>query len=140
MSKAPKWFVPVAVLAFIWNLLGCLAFAFDLMASPEDIAQLSEAEQAIYAARPVWSVVGTGMAVILGALGSLGLILKKSWSLPLLALSLIGVILQDISLFLLSGAGAMIGVTVYVLQGLVLIISVLLVLMALRGKQNNWLG
>ena len=30
MNAAPKWFVPVAILAVLWNLLGCVAFAGDL--------------------------------------------------------------------------------------------------------------
>ncbi|QQS41390.1 MAG: hypothetical protein IPM63_00090 [Acidobacteriota bacterium] len=92
MNKAPKWFVPVAVVALIWNLLGCVAYLFDVMMSPEDIANLSAAEQALYASRPAWAVAATAVAVWFGALGCVGLVLKKRWSLPVLALSLAGVI------------------------------------------------
>ena len=40
MNAAPKWFVPVAILAVLWNLLGCVAFAGDLMLTADDVARL----------------------------------------------------------------------------------------------------
>lgn len=140
MNNAPKWFVPVAVVALIWNLLGCAAYLFDVMMSPEDIANLSAADQALYASRPTWSVAATAVAVWFGALGCVGLVLKKRWSLPVLALSLAGVIVQDISIFVLSGAAALAGPVVFVMQGIVLLVSIGLVFMSFRGIKNGWLG
>ena len=65
--NTPKWFKVVAVIALLWNLLGCLAFAMDLRMTPEDVAALPEAQQALYAARPGWAVVATAVAVIGGS-------------------------------------------------------------------------
>jgi hypothetical protein len=33
MNKAPKWFSVVSVLALVWNLIGCAAFAMDMAMS-----------------------------------------------------------------------------------------------------------
>ncbi|MCO6510854.1 MAG: hypothetical protein J5I65_08680 [Aridibacter famidurans] len=140
MNRAPKWFVPVAVVALIWNLLGCVAYLFDVMMSPEEIAKLSAAEQALYASRPAWSVAATAVAVWFGALGCVGLVLKKRWSLPVLALSLAGVIVQDFSLFVLGGAGGLAGPAVYAVQGIVLVVSIGLVFMSLQGVKKGWLS
>ncbi|MEQ1539165.1 MAG: hypothetical protein ABL928_09575 [Sphingorhabdus sp.] len=139
MSVAPKWFLPVAIIALLWNLMGCAAYLSDAMLSAEDIAKMSDAEKAMVAARPVWAVGATAVAVWLGALGCLALILRKGWAVPLLWLSLLGVIAQDIWLFALAPDTGLVNGTVYGLQGLVLVIAVALVWLATKAKAAVWL-
>lgn len=139
MEPRPKWYMPVATTALLWNLMGCMAYLSDVMMSPEAVAKLSAAEQAMYAARPVWSVSATAIAVWLGAAGSFGLIIRKRWATPLLIASLLGVIGQDVSLFLLSGA-PQVGPVALVLQGLVLVIAIALVLLARSASAKGWFG
>ena len=133
------WFKAVAIIALLWNLLGCAAFFADLRLTPDDLAKLSAAQQAMYAARPMWSIAATGIAVLGGALGCLGLLLGKRWCYPLLGVSLLGVIVQDISMFAEGGA-AQFGSTAVVLQGLVLLIAIGLVLLARRASARGWLS
>ncbi|MCB9070364.1 MAG: hypothetical protein H6629_21520 [Calditrichae bacterium] len=140
MNTPPKWFKPVAIAAFIWNLLGCLAYLSDVMLTPEDIAAMSEAEQALYAARPAWAVGATAIAVWGGALGCLGLILRKSWANLVLMLSLAGVVVQDIALFGMSNAAAMAGPVVYVMQGVVLLVAIGLVLLSRKALKLGWIS
>lgn len=139
MSVAPKWFLPVVIIALLWNLMGCAAYLSDAMLSAADIAKMSDAEKAILAARPVWAVGATAVAVWLGALGCLALILRKGWAVPLLWLSLLGVIAQDIWLFALAPDTGLVNGTVYGLQGLVLVIAVALVWLATKAKAAVWL-
>ena len=136
MEQAPKWFKPAAIAALLWNLLGCFAYLSDAMLTADDIAKLTAAEQALYAARPSWSVAATAIAVWGGAAGCLGLIVRRRWATPLLMASLAGVILQDISLFLLSGDAR---TTALALQGLVLLIAIGLVLLARKASARGWL-
>lgn len=140
MNTPPKWFKPVAIAAFIWNLLGCLAYLSDVMLTPEDIAAMSEAEQALYTARPTWAVGATAIAVWGGALGCLGLILRKSWANLVLMLSLAGVVVQDIALFGMSNAAAMAGPVVYVMQGVVLLVAIGLVLLSRKALKLGWIS
>ena len=140
MNPAPKWYLPVAILALLWNLLGCAAYLGDVMLTPDDIAKMSPAQQALYAARPAWAVAATAIAVWGGAAGCLGLVLRKRWALPLLLLSLAGVIVQDVALFVLSSAAAQAGTVAYVLQGLVLAIAIGLVLLARRAIARGWIA
>jgi hypothetical protein len=42
----------VAIVALLWNLVGCAAYLSDAMLSDADIAKLSEAKRAMVAARP----------------------------------------------------------------------------------------
>lgn len=138
MSKAPKWFIPVAVVALLWNLLGCAAYLMDVTLTPEDVAKMAAAEQAMYAARPAWAIAATATAVWFGAAGSLGLVLRRRWAMPVLVLSLLGVIAQDIAVFGLM-RGVAIPAPAYVLQGLVLLVAIALVWVARTGIKRNWL-
>jgi hypothetical protein len=139
MNSAPKWFLPIAVIALLWNLAGCAAYISDALLTAEDIAKLSPTDQALYAARPAWSVAATAIAVWVGALGCLGLILRKRWALYAFVVSLLGVVVQDISIFSLSYAKSALTLTPVILQGLVLIVSIALLLLARRAIRNGWI-
>jgi hypothetical protein len=140
MTQAPKWYLPTVIVALLWNVLGCAAYLSDVMLTPEDIAKMNEAQQALYSARTAWAVSATATAVWGGALGSLGLILRKRWATPVLVVSLLGVMIQDIGLFVLAPATATAGGAVYALQGLVLVVAVALVLLARRAQAQQWLA
>lgn len=140
MEQAPKWFLPVAIAALLWNLLGCAAYLSDVMLKPEDVAKMSAAQQALYAARPAWSVAATAIAVWGGAAGCVGLIMRRRWATPLLVVSLAAVIVQDAWLFVLSGAAAQTTPVAVVLQGLVLLIAIGLVLLARTAAAQGWIA
>lgn len=139
MNQPPKWYMPVAVIALVWNLLGCLAFLGDAMLTAEDVAKLTTLEQEMHASRTAWSVAATAIAVWSGAAGSLGLILRKKWAKPLLLASLIGVIVQDFGLFALTDAGAQAGPVAFILQGVVVAVSVALLLLARTAIARGWI-
>jgi hypothetical protein len=139
MNKLPKWFVATAVVALLWNLLGCFAFVSDLRLSPEDIAALPEAQRALYDARPGWAVVSTAVAVFGGVLGCIGLLMRKKWALPVFVASLVGILVQDFGLFVLAGGASAAGPTAVVLQGLVLLVGIGLVLVSRAGIARGWL-
>jgi hypothetical protein len=140
MKTTPTWYLPITILALLWNLLGCAAYLHDVMLTPEDVARLSAAQQALYAARAPWAVAATAIAVWGGALGCLGLILRRRWAMPLLIASLAGLTIQDVGLFLLSGVPGRAGTVAMVLQGLVLLIAIGLVLLARKAAASGWIA
>lgn len=137
--NTPTWFKVVAVLALLWNLLGCLAFFSDLRLSPETLAKLPEAQQALYAARPGWAVAATATAVFGGVLGSIGLLLRRRWALPVFALSLLGILAQDFGLFVSANGASLAGPVAVVMQGIVLAVGIGLVLLSRKGIARGWL-
>lgn len=137
--KPPRWFTVVVAVALLWNILGLLAVLADLRLSPADIAALPEQQQALYKARPLWSVGASLVAVVGGTLGCLALLLRKRASLALLYASLLGVVLQDIGIFIAAGAGKLAGPVPFILQGLVLVIAAGLVFLAHRAASRSWL-
>jgi len=140
MGPTPKWYLPVTIAALLWNLMGCAAYLADVMMTPADVAKLSEAQQALYHSRPAWSVAATAIAVWGGALGCLALILRKRWATPVLVVSLLGVIGQDVSLFVMSGALSQAGPVALVLQCVVLVISIALVFFGRKAAARGWIA
>lgn len=137
MTQPPKWYLPVTILALLWNLMGCAAYLMDMTISPEAVAALPAAQRAMYEARPAWAVAAYATAVWAGAGGSLGLVLKKRWATPLLLASLVALVVQDIALFGISGAAA--DSTAVVLQSLVMLIAIGLVLLARKATSHTWI-
>jgi hypothetical protein len=140
MNAMPKWYLPVTIVALLWNLLGCAAYLADVTLTPEDVATMSAAQQALYNSRPAWAVAATAVAVWGGAAGCVGLILRKRWATPLLWASLAGLIVQDVGLFGMSDVVAQEGPTVLILQGLVLVVAIGLVLLARTSTARGWLA
>jgi hypothetical protein len=99
---------------------------------------MGDAEQAMYASRPVWFMAAYASAVWFGVAGSLGLLLRKRWAQPLFVLSLLGLIAQDIALF--SRPEVRGDLVVILLQGLVFAIAVSLLLLSRKGGREGWLG
>ncbi len=140
MTATPKWLLPTAIVALLWNLIGCVAYLMDVMLTPADIAKMTAAQQALHAARPAWAVAATAIAVWGGAAGCVGLILRKRWANPLLVASLVALVAQDLNLFVLARRVAALAPMAAPLQGLVLLVAVGLVLLARRASTRGWLS
>lgn len=138
MDKPPKWYYATAVVALLWNLIGCAAYLADVMLSPEAVAAMTDAQRTLYESRPRWAIAATAVAVWAGALGCAGLLARKSWSKWLLLASLAALVVQNVWLFGLSGAAA-VDPTAFGLQGVVFAIAVGLVLLARRAALRGWI-
>lgn len=139
MTKPPTWFYVLAAVALLWNAMGLVAVVGDLMLTAADIAALPQEQQALYQARPGWSVAGSLVAVVGGTVGCLGLLLRRRWAMPLLIASLVGVLVQDVGIFVVAGAAKVMGTVPVVLQTLVLLVAIGLVLLARKAIASAWL-
>ncbi len=139
MTKPPIWFSSVLVVALLWNILGLLAVIADVRLSAADIAALPAQQQALYAARPMWSVLASVVAVVGGTLGCAALLFRRKWAVLLLYASLVGVVIQDTGIFIIAG-GAKLGGVPFVLQGLVFLIAVFLIVLAHHASRTSWLA
>lgn len=136
----PKWFNVVAILALVWNLMGVMAFIGQMMMTPEMIAELPQAEQALYAAVPLWASTAFACAVFGGALGSLALLMKKRLAEQLLILSLVGVVVQIFHSFAISNSFEVFGPGGAIMPAMVVIIAIALVRLARKAKTSHWLN
>lgn len=132
MKKPSIWFWVIAVLALLWNLMGVAAYLGQSFMSDAQIAEAYGAEQAAaIAAQPSWYTAVFALAVFGGAIGCFGLILRKTWAVWPLWLSLICVILQNIY-FALNGIFADIHGGQWAMTVLIPIVAIFLVWFARR--------
>jgi hypothetical protein len=84
----------ISAIALIWNVLGSVNFFMQM--NPDMLDAYRESERAIIQGRPVWATGAFAVAVIVGALGGLLLLLRKSAATYMFAASLAGVIVTMI--------------------------------------------
>lgn len=130
----------IAAVALVWNLIGMTFYYMEVTAAPEALASLSQAQQDFLTGKPVWATSAYAIAVTAGVLGSLFLLLRKAWAVPMFAASLAGIVLQNVHAFLLAGGLEVWGPTGLILPGVVLVIGIGLLLYARRARRRGWLG
>ncbi len=90
----PAWYWLAAICAFLFECLGCFFYLAEVRLTPEQIAMLPLDQAAMLGARPAWYYAAFGVAVWVGLAGTVGLLLRKTWAVPALLVSLIAVIVQ----------------------------------------------
>ena len=136
----PKWFWVVSILALIWNLLGVGSFIANVMTTPEALAALPADQANFYASTPAWAIAAFAVAVFGGTLGSLGLLLRKSWAKTLFIASLAGVILQMGHAFLISNSYEIFGPGGLIMPAMIVVVAILLIWLANVSIRKLWIS
>ena len=137
-NKTPKWFMVVAGILLVWNLLGVMAYIMQVTMSPEALAALPEAQRQLLENTPTWATAAFAVAVNGGVLGCLLLLLKRNLAGLFLQLSLAGVLVQMFHSFFMSNSFEVFGPGGMVMPIMVIIIAIYLVILAARAKANHW--
>ena len=93
-GNPPAWFWVAAVLALLFECLGCFFYLAEVRLTPEQIAMMPLDQAAMLSARPAWYYAAFGVAVWVGLAGTVGLLLRRAWAVPALFVSLAAVIVQ----------------------------------------------
>lgn len=139
-NPIPGWFWAISAVALIWNLMGVGAYWAHVNMTPEDIAALGEAERALYDSAPAWATGAFAIAVFGGALGSLLLLLRKSWAMPVFVVSLVGVLVQMYHSFFVIDSIEVYGPGGMIMPVMVIAIAALLVWFSKSCKDKGWLS
>ena len=126
--------------ALVWNLIGIIFYVGHVTMSPEALATMTEAQQEFFVATPVWATAAFAIAVNAGAVGSLFLLLRKAWAVPMFALSLLAIIVQDVDAFVMRDAFSVVGVNGIIIPGMVFVIGVALLWYARATRERRWLN
>ncbi len=97
-TLSPKTsFWAISGLALLWNLMGVAAFFGMMMMTPEMATEAyGQGFSDIFSTKPAWATGAFAVAVFAGALGCVGLLLRKKWARALFILSFVGVIVHNI--------------------------------------------
>lgn len=129
--------VPVSLwivggVALLWNLIGVAAFTMQLAMPAEALAAMPDAERAIYEATPAWLYVFYGLATIGGVVGSLGLLRRRRWAVPVYLVALIALVVQLVSSYAVTPAWSVGGASTLVFSVLLVVIATFLWLFSRR--------
>ncbi|GAL67113.1 hypothetical protein [Jejuia pallidilutea] len=132
--KPPIWFWIVSIIALIWNGMGVNAYLQQAYDTESYRAMYSEEQLEIAANMPAWVTAAFAIAVFAGTVASLGLLLRKSWSVKLWMLSLIAVIVQ-MGYILINGYASSMGMTI-----MIIVFAFFFVWFARKSEANGWLS
>jgi hypothetical protein len=139
-NERPRWVMIASILLLIWNLIGIASFAMQWNVAHNALDTLPLGEQAMWQAMPGWAWVAYAIAVGAGALGAIGLVMRKGWAVPVSALSLIAVLIQFFNAFVLQDGIATVGAGAVFLPLFIIIVGIVQIVLARRWKSAGWLG
>ena len=126
--------------ALIWNLFGLIVYFMQVSASPEELAAAFSPEQIeLIITTPKWATAAFAIAVNAGVLGSLFLLLRKAWAIPMFVMSLVAVLVQNINTFVLHDAIAIFGSTPAIIQAVIVVITATLIWYSRSAKDRGWI-
>jgi len=94
----------------------------------------------MYTDTPIWSSYASLLAVFTGTLGCVALLIKKAFASPLFMLSIVGLVVQNIGIFVVVDAIAVLGSNILIMQGSVFVIAIGLLLLAKLAIKRGWVA
>lgn len=138
-ARLPLWFWIVGVIALLWNGIGVLAYLQQVMMSAEEFAGLPEVQQKLLSAQPVWVTAAFAIAVFAGFVASICWLLKKRVAVRLFLLSLLAVIVQFSSYFIVDGYMEFISGQGWLMPALILLFAIGFLLIAWQAEKKGFL-
>lgn len=136
-AAPPAWFRILALIAVLWNAFGVFNYLHSVGLFGDPMASLDAAQRAAAESIPSLVIGAFALGTFAGLIGSLGLVLRKAWALPVLLVSLLAlVVLEGWIVFLSNALEAFGGVALPIT---ITLGAVLLVWLAYRARQRGWL-
>ncbi len=144
-TTPPKAYWVISTIAVLWNVMGILQFftEYGFWKNPETrkaLGEMAEPMGAIYDITPGWLYVVFAIAVVTGFIGSVGLLLKKKWSIPVLLVSLVAVVIQMAYFVFVSNSVELLGMTSVIMPSVVILFALFLWYYSKRANVSGWLS
>ena len=136
----PTMFWVISIIALVWNFMGVSGFVAHMMTTPEMIAAMPLPERELYEAYPFWTQITYGIGTIGGILGSIALVMKKAWAVPIFLASFIAVMINmPFGMFATNSIEIMGVFGGIVFPVIIMAIAAFLWYYSKKAKDNNWL-
>ena len=139
-SAVPSWYWVVAIVSLLWSLMGCAAFSMELFAQDAVLESMTEEQQKWTKSIPGWIYVVYAVAVTTGTGGSVGLLMRKRWTVSLNAICLVSVLIQmGYTIVIAGGIEVLVGADL-ILPILVIGIAGVMLWFSQSARAKGWLG
>ncbi len=95
-AKAPISFWIIAVLSLLWNSMGAMDYYMTQTRNIDYLSQFTPDQVAYFTSFPTWMEAAWAFGVWGAVSGSILLLLRKAWALPVFIISLLGLITSTI--------------------------------------------
>jgi hypothetical protein len=124
--KAPVHLWIVGIVSLLWNAIG----AFDYLASQLKIefymSQFTQEQLDYFYGFPAWAVAAWALGVWGSFFGSLALLLRKSWAVPLFGISILGLAVNSVYTYWMSNGIEVMGEGAVMFTAVIWVIVLLL--------------
>ena len=135
----PTWFWVAAVLALLFEALGCYLYLAEVMMTDAQIAALPIDQAAGLVARPTWYYAAFAVAVWAGLAGTVLLLLRRTLAVPVLLVSLIAVLVQFSSVILVPAIREVTSSDALLVPIIVSVVSYGIYHLATLARKRGWL-
>ncbi len=137
--SVPFWYWVIAVIALLWNLMGCTILFTEVFAQESMMESMTEAQKEWARSTPKWIYLVFAISVSTGIAGSICLLVRKRSSVPLFITSVVAVLIQMGYTMLLAGGLQIMGPSGAVMPTIVILLAISWLLFSLYSKSRGWL-
>lgn len=135
-AKTPVHLWIVGVLSTLWNVVGAFDYAATQLRLESYMSQFTQQQLDYFYAFPVWMEAAWATAVWCSLLGSISLLLRKSWAVTLFGIAILGMLISTIYNFVLTDGMAAMGSAGAIFTVVIWVIAIFLFLYA-RAMQKK---
>lgn len=126
-AKTPKHLWIVGILALLWNLMGVFDYLATQFRFESYMSAFTQEQLDYFYGFPAWAVSGWAIAVWIGLAGTVGLLLRRRWSVVAYWVSLAGLALSSIYTLVMTNGLEIMGSPATFMTVLIWVISIFLV-------------
>lgn len=138
-AKPSTAFWIISILALLWNLMGVWAYIDHVTMTSETLLSKPIEEQALYTNVPAWATAAFAIAVWGSTLGSILLLIRKSWATPVFVIAFAGIIVQMIHQLFISKSIEVYGPGGAVMPVMIILIGAFLIWYSRNATEKGWL-
>ena len=139
-TKAPIWFWVASAVALVWNALGVFAYVQQVLMSSEQFAALPQQQQDLLASQPGWVTAAFAIAVFAGFTAAIVMLMRKRVAVRLFLVSLLAVIVQFSSYFIIDGYSEYVADQGWAMPVLIVAFALAFLLIARHAEKKALLG
>jgi hypothetical protein len=125
--KTPAHLWVVGILALLWNLMGVFDYLATQFKIESYMGQFTQEQLDYFYGIPAWAVAGWAIAVWIGLVATVGLLLRRKWSVMAFTISLAGLALSSIYTLVLTNGLEIMGSAATVMTVVIWVVSIFLV-------------
>ncbi|MDH3464001.1 MAG: hypothetical protein OEM32_10300 [Acidimicrobiia bacterium] len=123
----PKHLWIVGILALLWNFMGVFDYLATQFKIESYMGEFTQEQLDYFYGFPAWAVSGWAIAVWIGLAGTVGLLLRRKWSVVAFAVSLAGLALSSIYTLVVTNGLEIMGSTAAIMTVVIWVVSFFLV-------------